>query len=347
MSGTFRKGVAARAMVAALLTVAAAGCESVATMPGAVPSAIKISAETQPKINDGRMVFEDFDHYGRFLEHVIDAPPADLVDLERQYDGFESLRAYVDGGEWSEETARRGGGSEEPTGNEAEALSRDGITRSDLAVGDGLLTTLNRRGEVQVADRVIKFTRDNVYDVGVEDLAALNEKVPALSSPAPTEADSRFQVHPVETTETEVTEQPVYSRSTPGGPSLNVVHASGGSNYRLRASSYVTNAYFYSESGVNTTWQRRKRFLFTYWANSWQPGTLKHDYNVTYTVGLFPGVNFGPVVGSQSQTGTDRIHRTLMWRVGISPVHTFIRARGGTKHAVSNPTLNTTVGTHF
>jgi hypothetical protein len=295
------------------------------------------------------MVFTDEAAFESFIAERVDLSKTDLEQAE-QLNGYPTLRAYLDGDEDTEESAQAAAGSDGPTGNEAMALEIDGVTREDFVFGDALLSVLNERGEVQIGGRIFKVTRDTVYEVAPEDLALLNEKVPTLSSPAPAVADARIGVHPVETTETEVIEGPATSRlpAVRGGPRFNVNYVPSGS-YRLLGNSYVTNLWFYSEAGVLTAWQRRKHILFFYyWANTWQPGTLSHTYNVTFQVGLNPSINY-PVSGTQTSLpgGIPMIQRTLMWRVGISPSSTSIKGNGNTTHTVGNPTLNASVGTHF
>jgi hypothetical protein len=297
---------------------------------------------------EARPVFSSMDEFEANLQPLQDASTAELIALEQMRVGqFESLRAYLDPNEDTEEAAAANAGTDGPTGNEARALQNDGVTREDFPLSDAFLSLLNSRGEVQIGESVFKVTRDHVYEVAADYASVLSEKVPTLSSPPPADGDPAITAHEVETTETEVIEEPAPSRlPATGGASLNVEYVTSG-NVRLRAISYVTNAWFYSEMGVNTTWQRRKSFLFvSWWANTWQPGTLSHSYNATYRVTLFPSNTYS-VSGTQSVTGTGQIHKTLMWRVGLSPATTFINGSGNTTHTVSNPSMNRTVGTHF
>lgn len=297
-----------------------------------------------------RLEFASMEEFEANLQPLQDASTAELIALEQMRVGqFESLRAYLDPKEDTEEAAAANAGTDGPTGNEWLALNNDGVTRGDFPVSDAFLSLLNSRGEVQIGGSVFKVTRDYVYEVAADYASVLNEKVPTLSSPPPADGDPAITAHPVETTETEVIEEPATSRLPASrGASFNVGHVTSGS-FRLRGSSYVTNAWFYSEMGVTTTWQRRKSFWFiSYWANTWQPGTLSHSYNATYKVTWYPANTF-PAIGTQSSLpgGTDRLHKTLMWRVGSGPGTTWIQGAGTTTHTVSNPTMNRSVGTHF
>ncbi|HYW14479.1 MAG TPA: hypothetical protein VE871_21105 [Longimicrobium sp.] len=274
-----------------------------------------------------------------YLAPLQNATPEELIAYESRND-FESLRAYLDPMEDSQWEAMSGAGSEDPTGNEARALENDGITRDDFPVGDAFLSVLNNRGEIQVAGRVYKVTRDYVYDVAPADLALLNQKVPTLSSQPPLD-DARITVRPVETTlarESEV----LTAKAPSGGAVFHHVPGVGGNCYvyagdkRMHGKSYISNFFFYGEAGVSTEWERRKKFLWwTTWSNTWQNGTLSHTYTGELSEGMWTGPfsPIGPGTASQSQTGTAKVHRTLTWVAGLG-----MRIRGTihTKHNVSN-----------
>ncbi|HEU4452903.1 MAG TPA: hypothetical protein VFR81_07575 [Longimicrobium sp.] len=267
-----------------------------------------------------RRVFSDGGALSNELSSRVDASTATLAAYEQQQ-GFQSLRAYLDGGE--EFTTGTG---EDPTGNEAVALQNDGVVRSDFPVGDAILSLMNSRGEIQVGDSVYKVTRDNVFAVHVVDVAVLQQKVPTLSSPPPSDGDPRIAVAAVETT-VPPESQVMYSRApAPGGPAFHhvpgvggVCYVNAGSSYRMRGKSYKTFWFFYTEAGVTTEWERKKKFLWTsYWANTYQSGTLSYSFTSTLTQGQIglPGSNpVGPPSGSFSWTGTSRIHRTLAWGI--------------------------------
>lgn len=292
-----------------------------------------------------RLSFQSTDDLRAYLAPLADASREELIANE-QRNGFESLRAYLDPNEDTEETARAGAGSEDPTGNEGRAWEKDGVTREDFPVGDAFLSVLNNRGEIQVAGRVYKVTRDNVYDVAPADVALLTEEVPTLSSPAPADGNTRIAVHPVETTLPRESGAVAASQSQPGGPLFHHVPGVSGNCYvtsgdnRMHGKSYISNFFFYGEAGVTTEWERRKKFLWwTTWSNTWQSGTLTHGFNGDLYEGtwLGPWGGVGPGNGNQSQTGTARIHRTLTWVVGIG-----MRIRGTihTQHHVSNSSIN-------
>ncbi len=286
-----------------------------------------------------RLTFHSVDELKSYLALVQNATPEELIAYESS-NGFESLRAYLDPMEDSESAAMTGAGSEEPTGNEARALENDGVTRDDFPVGDAFLSVLNNRGEIQVAGRVYKVTRDYVYEVAPADVPLLNQKVPTLSARPPA-GDARITVRPVETTLTRESE--VLTATAPTGDAVfHHVPGVGGNCYvyagdrRMHGKSYISNFFFYGEAGVSTEWERRKKFLWwTTWSNTWQSGTLSHTYTGDLYEGLWNGPfsPIGPGTASQSQTGTSKVHKTLTWVVGFG-----MRIRGTihTTHNVSN-----------
>ncbi|HSU12467.1 hypothetical protein [Longimicrobium sp.] len=291
-----------------------------------------------------RAVFSSGDELMNQLAPRIDAPIETLVAYEQQQ-GYPSLRAHLDGGESTEEGAAAGAGSDGPTGNEAATLEQDGVTRADFPVGDAILSLLNDRGEIQIADTVYKVTRDNVYAVNVVDLPVLRQKVPSLSSPPPADGDPRIAVTPVETTVPRESMEPLSSLTATNGPRFHHIPGVGsvcevyaGSSNRMRGTSYKTFWFFYTEAGVTTEWERKKKFLWwSYWASTYQPGTLSYSFTSTLTQGQIglPGSNpAGPRSGSFSWTGTSRIHTTLAWGI-------FHRILGEihSHHSVSNSSV--------
>jgi hypothetical protein len=289
-------------------------------------------------------MFSSGDELANQLAPRIDASEETLAAYEQQQD-YQSLRAYMDGGESTEQGAAAGSGSDGPTGNEATALQQDGVTRADFPVGDAILSVLNSRGELQIGDTVYKVTRDNVYAVHVMDLSVLREKVPTLSSPPPADGDPRIVVSPVETTVPQESSEPLYNRTAAGGPRFHHVPGVGsvcdvyaGSSNRMRGESYKTFWIFYTEAGVTTEWQRKKKFLWwSYWANTYQSGTLSYSFTSTLTqgqIGLPGSYPAGPRSGSFSWTGTSRIHTTLAWGI-------FHRIYGEihSHHSVSNSSV--------
>jgi hypothetical protein len=288
-----------------------------------------------------RLSFASTDELQTYLEPLQDASKETLVAAEER-NGFETLRAYLDPNEDTEETARAGEGSDGPTGNEARALENDGVTREDFPVGDAFLSVLNHRGEVQIGGSVYKVTRDYVYEVSARDVAVLNEKVPTLSSPAPTDGDPRIRINKVETTLPRESGEQVATSLGATGPRFHHLPGVGGNCYvyagdkRMHGKSYISNFFFYAEAGVTTEWERKKKFLWwTTWSNTWQSGTLKHEFQSAVTFGSWSGPWFpiGPSGGVQTQTGTSGIHRTVAWGVGFG-----VRLRGNihTRHDVSN-----------
>ena len=260
-----------------------------------------------------RVAFADGDAFMTQVDSRADLSTAELFMLE-QSQGYQSLRAYLDPNEWTQENAEAGAGSEDATGNEGVAYANDGVTRNDFPVGDGILSLLNARGEIQVGDSVYKLTRDNAYAVHVTDLAVLREKVPTLSSPAPADGDPRIVTQPVETTDTPVADEPVESSLLVAGAASIAVKTSNctwrSGNYRMHGKSYITNALFYSEAGVKTEWERRK--LLVLWFNTWQAGTLGYSY---VTGNLQQGSNsIFPTSGSEYATGTSSVHKTIAAR---------------------------------
>lgn len=293
-----------------------------------------------------RLAFGSMEELQEYLTPLQDAPKEELVAAESR-NGFQSLRAYLDPNEDTEEAARAAGEGEESTGNETRALEQDGVTRADFPVSDAFLSVLNSRGEVEIEGKVFKVTRDYVYEVSPEYLPVLNERVPTLSSEAPADEDEQIIVRRVETTLTrESADDGSASVATAqGGARFNHVPGVGGhcyvwagSNYRMHGRSYITNYNgVYSEAGVTTEWQRRRTFLWwSYWNNQWQSGTLSHSYEAALyrrTWWLGPWYAVGPSSGFQSQTGTARVHNTLAWGVGWG-----VRIRGNihARHNVSN-----------
>ncbi|MDB4952138.1 MAG: hypothetical protein JWM27_4787 [Gemmatimonadetes bacterium] len=262
-----------------------------------------------------RSAFTDAAGLDAAVDARVDATPDDLAAAEARQ-GFRSLRAYLDNGESTEAGAAAGTSTEEPTSSEAVAAEKDGVTRDDFALSDGILSLLNDRGEIQVGDSVYKLTRDNVFAVHVSDLELLREKVPTLSSPVPADGDARIASQPVVTTTTEDPESgPLLSRAAaPAGPSFEIIgihtnncYAIDG-NYRMHGKAYITNAFFYSEAGVKTEWERRKKiFGWTIgWSNTWQAGTLDVGY---YSTNLRKGRNYVyPTSGYTYGTGTSGVH---------------------------------------
>ncbi|HEX8903499.1 MAG TPA: hypothetical protein VF771_01515 [Longimicrobiaceae bacterium] len=259
-----------------------------------------------------RALYKSGDELTSEADRRAEMPTAELVKLE-ETQGYQSLRDYLDGKEWSLEAAQAGEGSEEPTGNEAEALKNDGVTRSDFNVADGILSLLNTRGEIQVGDSVYKLTRDYAYAVQVNDLPLLREKVPTLSSPAPTDGDPRIVVEPVETTEMPGGEKPAANRSPGARFSLGSVSSSCyiTNGNRMHGKSYITNAWFYSEAGIRTSWERKKYFLFVpYWSETATSGTLGYYYSLSgLTIG---GSSVYPTSGSGSASGVSSVGRTII-----------------------------------
>jgi hypothetical protein len=346
----------ARGATGALIVTSLFGCDSL--LAPAERNADVASCRTTPTgecvtftPQATRLRFADMSEYERYLGTLVDQPTSTLESAEAQK-GIESLRAYLDGGEETEAGAAAGAGSDGPTGNEAAALENDGVVRSDFPVGDAVLSTLNARGEVHIGASIFKVTRDNIYEVSPTNLSVLNEKVPTLSSPAPTDGDSRITIRAVETTLPRESNQPLASLAAdPEAPSYHHLPGVGphcyvyaGSN-RMHGQSYITNLFFYTEAGVSTEWQRRKKFLWwSYWANTWQSGTLSHTWDGQLYFGSYtvPLAYVGPGVGSQSGVSTSRIHRTLRWGVGFG-----VRIRGNihTHHSFSNGSGNGTCQT--
>lgn len=283
-----------------------------------------------------RRVFSSGGDLSIELGNRVDASSATLASYEA-HQGYQSMRNYLDGGEENQT-----GTGEDPTGNESVALQNDGVVRSDFPVGDAILSLMNSRGEIQIGDSVYKVTRDNVFAVHVADVAVLQQKVPTLSSPPPADGDSRISVAAVETTVPPESQALASRTPLSRGPAFHhvpgvggVCHVNAGSSNRMRGKSYKTFWLFYTEAGVTTEWERKKKFLWTsYWANTYQSGTLSYSFTSTLTQGQIglPGSNpVGPASGSFSATGTSKIHRTLAWGV-------FHRIYGQihTTHTVSN-----------
>ena len=341
---------------ASVLMAGVAGCDN-ALEPetrNGDRTVFSIDPELQPAVMDGRLAFRDTDQAEGYLKAISEASTEEMANAESVHAGFQSLRAYLDAAEWSEETARSGTDSEGPTGNEAVALEKDGVVRSDFPVSDVILSALNHRGEIQFGKTVFKVTRDHVYEVSLENVALL-EQVPTLSSPAPLEADERMTVREVETTE--VRESPSASRAFGEGPRLSLsssmlggcyVYAPSG-NGRMHGKTSITNLWFYAEARVSTSWERKKKHTFlwwswTYWAEQWQSGTLRHEYSGNLYYGMWGSPLAGPVPvsGSQSGIGTHKITRNVLWMVGFG-----VRVTGSlnAKHYVSNSEVTGSCGT--
>lgn len=332
-----------------LLTPLFAGCDSTLApdLTGTPGSYLcKVGADGEcigtPTIAK-RLSFDSPEQLQAYLEPLQDASKERIVATEENQ-GVKSLRAYLDPNEDTEETAKLGEGSEGATGSEGQALENDGVIRDDFAMGDAFLSVLNNRGEVQIGQSLYKVTRDHVYEIDPADLALLNEKVPTLSSPAPTDGDPRIRIHAVETTLPRESGEMVATSAAPASESASFDHVASvsGNCYvyagdrRMHGKSYITNVWFYSEAGVTTEWERKKKILWwTTWSNTWQSGTLSHSYTSSLYFGLWngPWSPIGPPSGSQSQTGTSSIHKTLAWGVGFG-----VRIRGSihTRHSVSN-----------
>lgn len=289
----------------------------------------------------GRLVFATPEEFQAYVEPLQNASKDALVAQE-QRNGFESLRAYLDPNEDTEEAAKTAEGTE--GGAESRAAEADGVVREDFVVGDAFLSALNSEGEVEIGGRVFKVTRDNVYETDREYASVLNEKVPTLSSPASRDGDPRIIVHPVETTTPAESGEPVVAAAREGGPSFHHVPGVGnhcyvyaGSDKRMHGRSYISNFWIYSEAGVTTEWERRKKILWwwTSWSNTWQSGTLSHSYDSRLVFGLWngPWSPIGPTSGFQSQTSTSTVHNTLAWGFGWG-----VRIRGNihARHNVSN-----------
>jgi len=318
-----------------VLTMLAACDSSVAPE---LPAAHRDEAPVKgPALVDGRLVFLDTDHITGYLAPLIDGEPAELAKTEQQTAGFQSLRAYVDGGEWAEESSSINPENEEPTRNEAKALDADGVTREDFPISDAFLSVLSSRGQVQVGDSVYMLTRDYTYRVHVNDIALLDESVPSLSSPAPAESDDRIKIESVETAEA----PPMNSQEQSTLKTRTCTPEVG--NYRMRGASYITNLGYYAEAGVNTAWQKRKRVWFvSYWSNTSQSGTLSHKWTAYLRQGhiLLPLTVVYNDSDSQGPVIDDQIHRTLAWGFNHR-----IRGWIETDHSVVNSILNTTCHT--
>jgi hypothetical protein len=258
-----------------------------------------------------RPLYSDVQSVGAVVDTRNEASIETLVWYEQQQ-GYQSLRAYLDPNEWTESSAAANGDTQNATGSEGTAQANDGVTRADFAVGDGILSLLNNRGELQVGDSVYKLTRDNAYAVHVNDLALLRQLVPTLSSPAPG-YDPRIVSQPVETTSTPVVDEPATSvTAAPGGPSRSLGFVTDNCTWRvgdrrMHGKSYITNALFYSEAGVKTEWERKKWF---WWSNTWQAGTLEYAYT---TGSLRKGQSdyVTPTSGSGFATGTSGITKVI------------------------------------
>ncbi|CAA9355771.1 MAG: hypothetical protein AVDCRST_MAG68-4414 [uncultured Gemmatimonadetes bacterium] len=335
--------------IALFLTPLFAGCES-AVAPGQAggpgtylckmgPDGECIGTPTLAK----RLSFGSPEELHAYLEPLQDASKEALMAAE-EGNGFESLRAYLDPNEDTEEAARLNEGTDGATGNEGRALENDGVVREDFPVGDAFLSALNHRGEIQVGGSLFKVTRDYVYEIDPADLALLNEKVPTLSSPAPTDGDPRIQIHVVETSLQRESTAAAAASLAPSSASLSRDHVAGvsGNCYvyagdrRMHGKSYITNTFFYAEAGVATEWERRKKFLWwTYWSNTWQSGTLSYSFNSNLGFGPWTGPwsPIGLPSGSNAQAGTSSVRKTVAWGVGFG-----IRIRGSvhTHHTVSN-----------
>lgn len=313
------------------------GCDNtMAPLPEAPGTTFSIDPALLPKVADARLVFRDMDHTEGYLRALQDADPVKLAQTEQQFGEFQSLRAYLDPDEWTEESAKAAQG-EEPGGNQVEALEKDGVVRGDFPVGDPFLSILNRRGEIQIENTVFKVTRDHVYEVKASQ-ASLLERVPTLSSPAPQE-EPGLTVRAVETTE--LRDGAVSSKDDGTAASmLGACHAYAGSSYRMRGTTSISNYFFYAEARVTTKWQRKQGWwIFSWWGDSWQGGTLRHDYWGNLYYGLWGGNLAGPVPvnASQSGVGTAQITTAPLWMVGWG-----VRVAGSlnARHSVNNSLLN-------
>jgi hypothetical protein len=257
----------------------ASACADAIVSPGAT------GARTYEETQMERPVFRSGEEMMAVVEKRHGLQPAELARLEQEQK-YQSLRAYLDAEEWTEENA--GKESDLPTGSEEIALKNDGVLRDDFAFGDGILSVLNRRGEIQVGDTVYKLTRDYVYAVLPENLPLLNEMVPTLSSPAPEREDDRISVTKIETESTEKAE------GEEGATASRVLMPTTGPSYfsfnfsatasctwqsgsrRMKGKAYITNALFYSEAGVKTDWEKKTLW---WWSNSNAPGTLSVGYS--------------------------------------------------------------------
>jgi len=289
----------------------------------------------------GRLVFATPEEFQAYVEPLQNASKDALVAAE-QRNGFESLRAYLDPNEDTEAAALAAEGTD--GGADARAAAADSVVREDFVVGDAFLSALNSKGEVEIGGRVFKVTRDNVYEVDAGYVSVLNQKVPTLSSAPPADGDPRIVVHPVETTTPRESGEPVVAAAREGGPLFHHVPGVGnhcyvyaGSDKRMHGRSYISNFWFYSEAGVTTEWERRKKILWwwTTWSNTWQSGTLSHSWESRLVFGPWFGPWFaiGPTSGFHSQTGTSIVHNTLASGAGWG-----VRIRGNihARHNVSN-----------
>jgi hypothetical protein len=268
-----------------------------------------------PRLYDGtvmeRAVFRNADEMMATVGKRLEMPTEVLVAMEREQK-YPSLRAYLDPNEWTEETAAAGKGSEEATGSEGIALKEDGVVRGDFELSDAILSVLNQRGEIQIADSVYKLTRDNVYAVAPENVELLSRMVPTLSSPAPADKDDRISVTPLETTREATEGEARLNRVTaPERPSFYNLSSTascmvGNSSERNHGKAYITNALFYSEAGVKTDWEKKKWFG---WSNTWTGHTLYVSYN---TNNLKKGSNWvSPSSGSAQKQGTASVRMVI------------------------------------
>lgn len=319
------------------------GCDnSVAPEPHTPGSTFSVDPALQPRVVGERLAFRDMKHVEGYLKAISEADEAGLANTEAQVGAYRSLRAYLDPEEWTEASAKAAEG-DAASRNAAAALERDGVVRGDFPVGDPFLSILNSRGEVQIENTVFKITRDHVYEVRAGE-EALFGRVPTLSSPAPAEEDPRLIVRPVETTE--VRDGAVSSGTADrlAASMLGACTVNANSNYRMRGTTSFNNYFFYAEARVTTQWQRRQGWwIFTWWGNSWQSGTLAHEYwgNLYFGVG---GIALGqvPVSSGQSGTGTAQVTTAPLWIVGPG---VWVTGNLNARHRVNNWMLNASCNT--
>jgi|GEM_PF-6005901 len=298
-----------------------------------------------------RLAFSGATDLEQYLGTIMGAPIEDLIAAEQQHAGFQSLRAYLDAGEATEWGANYWGETDNGTGGEITAIQVDGVTRDDFIASDAFLSILNQKGEIAIGDTVYKVTRDNVYAVSAADAYLLDQKVPTLSSPPPTDGDPRIVVQPVVVTGGE---NVLYNRTVePDAPRYNLFgsrstcEVPAGSNYRMRGTSFITTFGFFSEAVAKTVWERKKTFPWTHWPNRWQSGTLSHTLtaSLSHHYIVAPPTQVFTYSKSKSEPRTAKIKSDLTWAVRVGGI-VHIKGEIRTTHSVANSSVTGSCSTY-
>jgi len=220
---------------------------------------------------DGRLIFDNADTFGRFMQNITNQSDEVLNKLEEQL-GFRSMRRYA-----VEQT---------PTKRQMQQAGEEGIDADYwMIVPDPYLATaLNPQGVLQIGEDVHRVSREAVYTTNVQNQKALR----TLSG--------------LKTSNLEMQEGIQKSRITLSIKSDTCTTKKG--KYRLKGTSWIINLIFFSSAGASSKFQKRTWVFFWKKHNADQLG-LFSDYDLNVS-----GVSISSTFSS-NQSNEDYIGTTL------------------------------------